>query len=119
MQNLGISASTPILEIWNKIDSIEPGKKKKLENIAKRRLGVCCLSALNGEGISDLKELIENSIVPQKFYDTLFVPFEFGDKKAWLHEHGVVINEFFTEDGFKFEVMWSAKQKAKYYSFTQ
>ena len=47
------------------------------------------------------------------------MPFEFGDKKAWLHEHGVVINEFFTEDGFKFEVMWSAKQKAKYYSFTQ
>ena len=40
-------------------------------------------------------------------------------KKAWLHEHGVVIKEFFTEDGFKFEVMWSAKQKAKYYSFTQ
>ena len=34
-------------------------------------------------------------------------------------KHGVVIKEFFTEDGFKFEVMWSAKQKAKYYSFTQ
>ena len=119
LQSLGVSESTPILEIWNKIDSIELEKKKKLENIAKRRLSVRCLSALNGEGISGLMELIENSIVPQKFSDTLFVPFEFGDKKAWLHEHGVVINEFFTEDGFKFEVMWSAKQKAKYYSFNQ
>ena len=29
---------------------------------------------------SIVKELIENSIVPQKFYDTLFVPFEFGYK---------------------------------------
>ena len=119
LQSLGVSEPTPILEIWNKIDSIEPEKKKKLENIAKRRSGVCCLSALTGEGISGFMELVENSIVPQKFSETLLVPFEFGDKKAWLHEHGVVIKEFFTEDGFKFEVMWSAKQKAKYYSFTQ
>ena len=28
LQSLGISESTPILEIWNKIDSIEPEKKK-------------------------------------------------------------------------------------------
>ena len=119
LESLGVSESTPILEIWNKIDSIEPEKKKKLKNIAKRRLGVCCLSALNGDGVAELMDLIENSIVPNKFSDTLFVPFEFGDKKAWLHEHGVVIKEFPTEDGFKFEVMWSAKQKAKYYSFTQ
>ena len=90
-----------------------------MKNIAKRRLGVCCLSALNGDGVAELMDLIENSIVPNRFSDTLFVPFEFGDKKAWLHEHGVVIKEFPTEDGFKFEVMWSAKQKAKYYSFTQ
>ena len=90
-----------------------------MENIAKRRSGVCCLSALTGEGISGLMELVENSIIPQKFSETLLVPFEFGDKKAWLHEQGVVIKEFFTEDGFKIEVMWSAKQKAKYYSFTQ
>ena len=119
LQSLGVSERTPILEIWNKIDSIEFERKKKLENIAKRRSGVCCVSALTGEGISDLIELVENSIVPQKFTETLFVPFEFGDKKAWLHEHGVVVKELFTEDGFKFEVMWSAKQKAKYYSFTQ
>ena len=119
LQNLGVSESTPILEIWNKIDTTKPEKKNKLENIAKRRLDVCCLSALNGQGVGDLTALIEKSIVPQKFSDTLFVPFEFGNKKAWLHEHGVVINEFFTEHGFKFEVMWSAKQKAKYYSFTQ
>jgi GTP-binding protein HflX len=46
------------------------------------------------------------------------VPFEFGRKKAWLHEHGVVVNEFYTETGFKLDVMWSAQQKAKYHSFS-
>ena len=29
-----------------------------------------------------------------------------------------VINETFSDMGFKFDVIWSAKQKAKYYSFT-
>ena len=118
LQSLGISASIPILEIWNKIDSIEPEAKKRLKNIAKRRSRVCYLSSLTGEGVSNLLEQVEELIVPQKFSDTLLVPFEFGNKKAWLHEHGVVINEFYTEDGFKFEVMWSAQQKAHYYSFT-
>ena len=117
LQSLGISASIPILEIWNKIDSIEPEAKKRLKNIAKRRSKVCYLSALTGEGASNLLEQVEELIVPQKFSDTLLVPFEFGNKKAWLYEHGVVINEFYTEDGFKFEVMWSAQQKALYYSF--
>ena len=117
MQSLGVSEPTPILEIWNKIDSVEPEKKKKLENIAKRRSGVCCLSALTGEGISDFMELVENSIVPQKFSETLLVPFEFGERKAWLHENGVVVNEFYTDAGFKFDVTWSDLQKAKYYSF--
>ena len=118
LQSLGISESIPILEIWNKIDSIEPEKKKSLKNIANRRLRVCYLSALTGEGVSSLLEQVEELIIPQKFSDTLLVPFEFGKKKAWLHEHGVVINEFYTEEGFKFEVMWSAQQKARYYSFT-
>ena len=118
LQSLGISESTPILEIWNKMDSIEPEKKKSLKNIAKRRSGVCHLSALTGEGVSSLMAQVEKLIVPKKFSDTLLVPFECGNKKAWLHEHGVVIKEFYTEDGFKFDVMWSAQQKARYYSFT-
>ena len=117
LQSLGISDSIPVLEIWNKIDIIEPEKKESLNNIAKRRSEVCYLSALTGEGVPTLMEKVENSILPQKISDTLLVPFELGNKKAWLHEHCVVVNEFYTDDGFKLDVMWSAQQKAKYYSF--
>ena len=117
LQRIGISESTPILEIWNKIDSIEPEKKKSLKNIAKRRSRVCYLSALTGEGVSNLLKQVEELIVPQKFSDTLFVPFEFGNKKAWLYENGLIINEHYTDIGYKLDVMWSAQQKAKYYSF--
>ena len=117
LQSLGISDSIPVLEIWNKIDIIEPEKKESLNNIAKRRSEVCYLSALTGEGVPTLMEKVENRILPQKISDTLLVPFELGNKKAWLHEHCVVVNEFYTDDGFKLDVMWSAQQKAKYYSF--
>ena len=117
LQSLGVAESIPVLEIWNKIDIIEPEKKESLSNIAKRRSGVCYLSALTGEGVPALLEKVEDQILPQKISDTLLVPFELGNKKAWLHEHGVVVNEFYTDDGFKLDVMWSAQQKAKYYSF--
>ena len=116
LQSLGVTESIPVLEIWNKIDIIEPEKKESLSNIAQRRSGVCYLSALTGEGVPTLLEKVEDQILPQKISDTLLVPFELGNKKAWLHEHGVVVNEFYTDDGFKLDVMWSAKQKAKYYS---
>ena len=64
-----------------------------------------------------LLEKVEDQIIPQKISDTLLVPFELGNKKAWLHEHCLVVNEVYTDDGFKLDVMWSAQQKAKYYSF--
>ena len=117
LQSIGVSETKSVLEIWNKMDIVDPEKKKSLKNIAKRRSGVCCLSALTGEGISSMIEQIDKILMPQKFSDTLLVPFEFGKTKAWLHENGLVINEHYTDVGYKLDVMWSAQQKAKYYSF--
>ena len=118
LRKLGISESTPVLELWNKMDIVEPEKQNGLKNIAERRLSVCYLSAMTGEGISGLVEAIKNQVEPQKFSETVLVPFEFGKKKAWLHENGVVINEVYTDVGFKFDVIWSSQQKEKFYSFT-
>jgi GTP-binding protein HflX len=116
LQSFGVSESIPILEVWNKMDLVDHEKRKFLENIAERKSGICSLSALTGEGTSNLIEEIKTQIEPQKFSETLLVPFELGNKKAWLHENDVIVNELCTDLGFKFEVFWSAKQKAKYYS---
>ena len=119
LQNLGVSDNIPILEIWNKIDLVEPDKRKSLQNIVKRRKGICTLSATTSEGIPTLVKNIKNELEPKKFSETLIVPFEFGDRKAWLHQNGVVVNEFYTDVGFKFDVTWSDLQRAKYYSFAR
>ena len=73
LQNLGVSDNIPILEIWNKIDLVEPDKRKSLQNIAKRRKGICTLSATTSEGISTLVKNIKNELEPQKFSETLIV----------------------------------------------
>ena len=99
------------------MDIVDPEKKKSLKNIAKRRSGVCCLSALTGAGVPSMIKQIDKILTPEKFFETLLVPFEFGNKKAWLHENGLVINECYNEVGYKLDVMWSAQQKAKFDSF--
>ena len=117
LQSIGVSDNIPIIEIWNKIDLVEPDTRKSLQNIAKRRKGICILSATANEGISMLTKKIKNSFQPKKLSETLVVPFEFGDRRAWLHENGVVVNEIYTDAGFKFDVTWSDQQKAKFHSF--
>jgi GTP-binding protein HflX len=116
LQSLGISDNTTILEIWNKIDLLEPEKQKSFKNIANRRENICAVSSINNDGIPALIKEVQSRLEHQKFSETLIVPFEFGDRKAWLHENGVVVNEFCTDNGFKFEVNWTAHQKAKYQS---
>ena len=119
LQNLGISESTPIIEIWNKIDLLDPEKRKSIENSSKRHKETFAVSALSRDGIPKLIKEIKNKLEPQKLSETLIVPFEFGERKAWLHENGVVINEFYTDFGFKLDVSWSSRQKEKYYSFVR
>ena len=119
LKSLGVSESTPIIEIWNKIDLLELENQKSVQNIVKRRNEIFAISAISRDGIPKLIKEIKNKLEPQKFSETLTVPFEFGERKAWLHENGVVVNEFHTDLGFKFDVTWSNSQKEKYYSFAR
>ena len=115
LKSLGVSDNTAILEIWNKIDLLGDEKQKSLHNIAKRHKGICPISAISNDGIPTLIKKVKSKIEPKKFSETVIVPFEFGDRKAWLHENGVVVNEFYTDIGFKLNVTWSRQQKAKYH----
>ena len=114
LQSLGVSDNTPILEVWNKIDLLEPEKRNSLKNTANRRKNICAISSLTHDGINSFIKEVKRKIEPKKFFDTLIVPFEFGDRKAWLHKNGVVVNEAYTNNGFELEVNWTADQKAKY-----
>ena len=119
LNNLGVSNSIPVIELWNKFDKIDPENEKYLKNIAKRKQEIVPISALTGEGVLSLLEKIKDQLGPEKFSEKVFIPFEFGKKKAWLHENGIIIKEVYTDSGFELDVMWSDQQKEFYYSLTQ
>lgn len=119
LTNIGVSNSIPVIELWNKFDKIDPENEKYLKNIAKRKQEIVPISALTGKGVLSLLEKIKDQLGPEKFSEKLFIPFEFGKKKAWLHENGIIIKELYTDSGFELEVMWSDQQKKFYYSLTQ
>ena len=119
LNNLGVSNSIPVIELWNKFDKIDPENEKYLKNIAKRKQEIVPISALTGKGVLTLLENIKDQLGPEKFSEKLFIPFEFGKKKAWLHENGIIIKEVYTDTGFELDVMWSDQQKKFYYSLTQ
>ena len=119
LTNIGVSNSIPVIELWNKFDKIDPENEKYLKNIAKRKEEIVPISALTGKGVLTLLENIKDQLGPEKFSEKLFIPFEFGKKKAWLHENVIIIKEFYTDSGFELEVMWSDQQKNFYDSITQ
>ena len=119
LNNLEVSNSIPVIELWNKLDKIDPENERNLKNIAKRKQEIIPISALTGKGVLSLLEKIKDQLEPQKFSEKVFLPFEFGKKKAWLHENGIIIKEVYTDSGFELDVMWSDQQKKLYYSLTQ
>lgn len=119
LTNIGVSNSIPVIELWNKFDKIDPENEKYLKNIAKRKQEIVPISALTGKGVLTLLKNIKDQLGPEKFLEKLFIPFEFGKKKAWLHENGIIIKELYTDSGFELEVMWSDQQKKFYDSITQ
>ena len=119
LNNIGVSNSIPVIELWNKFDKIDPENEKYLKNIAKRKQEIVPISALTGKGVLTLLKNIKDQLGPEKFSEKLFIPFEFGKKKAWLHENGIIIKELYTDSGFELEVMWSDQQKKFYDSITQ
>lgn len=119
LTNIGVSNSIPVIELWNKFDKIDPENEKYLKNIAKRKQEIVPISALTGKGVLTLLKNIKDQLGPEKFSEKLFIPFEFGKKKAWLHENGIIIKELYTDSGFELEVMWSDQQKNFYDSITQ
>ena len=82
LNNLEVSNSIPVIELWNKLDKIDPENERNLKNIAKRKQEIIPISALTGKGVLSLLEKIKDQLEPQKFSEKVFLPFEFGKKKS-------------------------------------
>jgi GTPase len=114
LTSLGVSAATPQLELWNKLDLVAPTARDALLTQAAARGNVEALSALTGEGLDRLLTDIGAVLDEEKTDATLTLAFSEGRRRAWLHGHGVVLSEADTDDGWLITLRWTARQAAEW-----
>jgi len=114
MAELGVAEETPVFEVWNKIDLMDPEARARVEALATRRDGVFVASAVNGEGLERLFEAVEAALLGARSEVVLTLDPADGRRRAWLYEQGVVRAERQTEDGPELTVLWTAGQARRF-----
>ena len=94
LENLGLAEehSPPRLEVWNKMDALEPVERQAVLNEAQRRDDVIAISALKGEGMDRLRDVISAKLQAGSEVHRLQLPVSEGERLAWLHARGEVLD---------------------------
>jgi GTPase len=112
--SLGVNATTPVIEVWNKLDLVDPVLRPALVDQAAKSDRVFTASALTGEGVDLLLEAVARVFDEEKQDVILSLPFADGKRRAWLHGEGVVVSETAGDDGYRIAVRWTARQATRY-----
>ncbi len=112
--DLGVGDDRAAFEVWNKIDLLPQSEADAVRARADRDEGVLALSAISGEGLDTLLGVVAETLQGAVTEETLHLPYAEGRKRAWLFEQDVVQEERQGEDGFAFDVRWTAIQKARF-----
>lgn len=84
---------TPILELWNKWDLLDPARQKEWEGLAEADEDVLPLSAETGYGVEQLRQHLSDRLTKGATLHRILVPARDGARIAWLHAHGEVLEE--------------------------
>ncbi|MDF2096185.1 GTPase HflX [Aquibaculum arenosum] len=96
MQDLGLgpgeAGERPVIEVFNKIDLLEPEARAALQAQCARDDHLVAVSALKGEGLPDLLEAVRQGL--QRDHEVLELEVDAADGKtlAWLYQHGQVLD---------------------------
>jgi GTPase len=103
LHDLGIdpdAVDSPIIEVWNKIDRLDPDARDELKNEAARAERACILtSAATGEGMAELLAAIDSRLGASD--NTLDIVVEPGQGRllSWIHANTQVLDQASGEDG--------------------
>ncbi len=114
LASLGVGDETRQIELWNKVDRLEPDHAEAIRTRADRDKGIFAVSAITGEGLDAFLEAVTQALGEEKRIEELLLPFALGRKRAWLFEKGLVEREEQTEDGYALTVNWTATDKARF-----
>ena len=114
LDELGVDEATPRLEVWNKVDRLDPEAAAIVVARAARTEGVLVASALTGRGIEPLLARVADTLSEQRVVAELRLGHAEGRRRAWLYEQGVVEAERQTEEGPRLTVRWTERQAAAF-----
>ena len=114
LTSLGVAATTPVIEVWNKLDLVVGTAHEALVVQAAQRDSVDAVSALTGEGVAGLLDAIDAAFAEVRVEETLILPFADGRARARLHDMGVVVGETADAQEYTVSVRWTDRQKAQW-----
>lgn len=103
-----------MLELWNKVDALDPQTRVAVEGEAARRDDVIPVSALSGEGVEQLREAIGARLHEGAELHKACVPAGDGERIAWLHARGEVVGQQVHDDLVEIEVRLSSADWEKF-----
>jgi GTP-binding protein HflX len=116
LKSLGLDeeGAPPRLEAWNKLDLLEGEERQSLLNEAARREDVIPISALNGEGLEDLREGMAEMLRKGDQVRSVRLDPSDGARIAWLHSRGEVVEQSVQGGEIEMKVRLSPENWARF-----
>lgn len=102
------------LEAWNKVDLLDGEERDRLAAEAERREDVVPISAINGEGIENLRDHIARMLRDGDQVRTVTISASDGARIAWLHSRGEVVEQETQGDRVELKVRLSPENWARF-----
>ena len=116
LASLGLAeeGTPPRIEAWNKVDLLAGEERERLFEEAKRRDDVVPISAVSGEGLDALRERMSACLRNGEQVHDIRLPVSAGDRIAWLHSRGEVLDQTFDADEVALSVRLSPDNWARF-----
>ncbi|MBR9822111.1 MAG: GTPase HflX [Rhodobacteraceae bacterium] len=114
LAELGLREEVPVLEVWNKIDLLPEEESERLLTASERDEQILPISAITGAGLPALLAEVTRALDSERHAETVLLPFSDGKRRAWAFKEGIVQSERQTEAGFELDVLWTARQSARF-----
>jgi GTP-binding protein HflX len=88
-----------MIEVWNKVDLLDPEVHALRLAQARRQPNCVTVSAITGEGLTDLLQLIEDRLGAEDAVYEVVLDAAEGKGQAWLHQRGEVLSRRSDDDG--------------------
>ena len=102
------------IEAWNKVDLVGGEERQRLYEEARRRDDVVPISAVTGEGLENLRELMAKRLRHGEEVHRIRLPASAGERIAWLHSRGEVLDQKLDRDELELSVRLSPDNWARF-----